>query len=726
MAEKIRIGDQWYVSAGSARTEASPQVLKNDETFAIFDRFGDSEVLAPGEQGIYHEDTRHLSFYELLVDGLRPLYLGSTVKDDSSLLIIDLMNPDLPREDGGRVEKGTVHIFRAKLVWDGTCYEHIRLANHGQEPVKLQVSITFLAEFDDLFEVRGMRREQRGERLPSQVTDDTAILSYQGLDGLRLVTRLRFRPTPSALGESTATYEVHLAPLGETHLYSTVSCLRHGLPPRPSLAGYEEALSASSAARRAADLAGCRIESSNLLVNRWLDRSRSDLSMLTTALPTGPYPYAGVPWYSTTFGRDGILTAMQYLWVDPQLARGVLGFLAAAQATAEDPASDAEPGKILHEARKGEMARTREIPFGRYYGTVDATPLFVGLAGAYHRRTGDLDFIRQIWPNLLAALDWIDRYGDVDGDGFVEYARRSGDGLVQQGWKDSQDSIFHADGRLAEAPIALCEVQAYVYDAKLQASRLARLLGEPALGDRLSDDAAALKRNFSASFWCEELGTYAIALDGHKQQCRIAASNAGHALWCGIASEQHAARVVESMMGKQMFCGWGIRTVGSGQPRYNPMSYHNGSVWPHDNAIVAAGMARYGHIEEAMRIMGAMYEASVSFDQHRLPELFCGFSRREAEGPTLYPVACSPQAWAAAAAFGMLGACLGIDFAPEGPDGPEIVLRRPRLPDYIQWLRIGPLSIRQRSVVLLLRRYEHNVGIDVLQKDGDVAVSVVV
>ena len=723
MAEKIRIGDQWYVSARLARTESNPQVLKNDETFAIFDHFGDSQVLASGEQGIYHEDTRYLSFYELLVDGLRPLYLGSTVRDDSSLLIIDLMNPDLPREDGKRIEKGTVHIFRAKLVWDGSCYEHIRLVNHGLEPVALRVTIAFAADFDDLFEVRGMHREQRGARLPSRVADDSVTLSYEGRDGQRLDTRVRFQPMPASLGEGVVNFDVQLAPRAAAHLYCTVSCMRSGLQGARRISGYDEAFEASSAARRSSSLGSCVLESSNLLFNRWLDRSRSDLAMLTTALPTGPYPYAGVPWYSTTFGRDGILTAIQYLWVDPQLGRGVLAFLAASQASHEDPASDAEPGKILHEARKSEMARTREIPFGRYYGTVDATPLFIVLAGAYYGRTGDLDFVRQIWPNILAALHWIDHFGDIDADGFVEYARRSGDGLVQQGWKDSQDSIFHADGRLAEAPIALCEVQAYVYEAKLQASMLARLLGDKELSKRLVDDARALKQKFNASFWCEELGTYAIALDGRKQQCRVAASNAGHALWCGIASEAYAARVARSMTGKQMFCGWGIRTVGSGQTRYNPMSYHNGSVWPHDNALVAAGMARYGHVDEALRITAAMYEASLCFDQHRLPELFCGFSRREGEGPTLYPVACSPQAWAAATVFGLLGACLGIGFRA---DPPAVVLRRPRLPDYIQWLRIGPLSIRHGSVEMLLRRYENNVGIDVLHKHGDVEVSVVV
>ena len=723
MTEKIRIGDQWYVSATLARAEESPQVLKNNDTFAMFDRFGDAQVLVPGEQGIYHEDTRYLSFYELLVDGLRPLYLGSTVKEDSSLLIIDLMNPDLPKAGGLRIDKGTVHVFRAKLMWDCSCYEHIRLTNHGGSPVAVKLTIAFAADYVDLFEVRGMRREQRGQRLPGVIIDGDVVLSYVGLDQERLETRLRFSPPPSTLSEHTATFDVQLRPGSVHHLYCTVSCMRNGLKPLRKVHDYDEALRLSSASRRAIDSQCCAIESSNPLFNRWLDRSRSDLAMLTTTLVTGPYPYAGVPWYSTTFGRDGILTALQYLWLDPSIARGVLAFLAATQADTEDAENDAEPGKILHEARKSEMARTREIPFGLYYGTVDATPLFVGLAGAYYQRTGDLAFIRQIWPNIVAALNWLDRYGDRDGDGFVEYARRSSDGLLQQGWKDSHDSIFHADGRLADAPIALCEVQAYVYDAKLQGSLLAGLLGDAAMSTRLRADAGLLKKKFQDSFWCEELGSYAIALDGHKQQCRIAASNAGHALWSGIAADEHAARIVKAMMGKHLFCGWGIRTVGSGQPRYNPMSYHNGSIWPHDNALIAAGMARYGYIDEALRVFAALYDASLSFDQHRLPELFCGFERREAEGPTLYPVACSPQAWAAAAVFGILQACLGISFHP---DVPEIVLRRPRLPDYIQWLKIGPLSIREQSVELLLRRYENNVGIDVMRKDGKIEITVAV
>ncbi|HJV63579.1 MAG TPA: amylo-alpha-1,6-glucosidase [Albitalea sp.] len=723
MADKIQIGNKWYVAATSARTEESPQTLKNDETFVMFDRFGDVQVLGPGEQGLYHEDTRYLSYQELLIDGVRPLYLGSTVKENNSLLIIELMNPDLTRNGAVEVGKGTVHIFRAKLLWQGSCYEHIRLTNHGREAVDMTLALAFEADFIDLFEVRGMTREQRGERQPGKVRDSEVELGYLGRDKRLRRTLLRFSPTPHALSDQQASFRVHLEPGDEEHLYCTVSCLCEGSRSADPAVDYAEALRRNNAARGAALRDRCVLDTSNPLVNLWLDRSVSDLAMLTTTLPTGPYPYAGVPWYSTTFGRDGILTARECLWVDPSLARGVLAFLAATQATESDPERDADPGKILHEARRSEMAYTREIPFGRYYGTVDATPLFVALAGAYHRRTGDLDFVRSIWPNVMLALDWIDKYGDVDGDGFVEYARRSKEGLVQQGWKDSHDSIFHADGRLAEAPIALCEVQAYVYEAKLMAAELARHLGDEALAKRLREETHALKQRFAEAFWCEEIGTYAIALDGDKQQCKVASSNAGHALWTGIATPAHARRVVQGLMSDDFFCGWGIRTIPCKAARYNPMSYHNGSVWPHDNALIAAGMARYGHTEEAMRVLSALFDASVFFDRHRLPELFCGFPRRASEGPTLYPVACSPQAWAAAAVFGMLQACLGLDFHPGKP---EVTLRAPRLPAFIQWMRVSNLSVREHSVDLLLQRYENNVGIEVTRKQGEIEVVVAI
>ncbi|HSV77924.1 MAG TPA: glycogen debranching N-terminal domain-containing protein [Ramlibacter sp.] len=719
--KKIQVDDKWYVLATFAHPEEQPQVLKNDETFAMFDRFGDIGALVPGQEGLYHNDTRYLSHQELTINGLRPLYLGSSVEEANSLLAIDLMNPDVTVDGRVVLPKGTLHLFRAKLLWKGACYEQLRISHHGEESATVRIEFSFDGDFVDLFEIRGMQRSQRGERLPPQVGAQEVVFPYQGRDQRLRRTRVRFEPAPSSIDAGRASFDLRLDPGQDLQLYCTVLCECQD-EPAPELLNYPRALRQNNQARASSEGGRCRVETSNPLVNLWLDRSVADLAMLTTELPTGPYPFAGVPWYSTTFGRDGILTAMEYLWVDPAPARGVLAFLAATQATALDPERDAEPGKILHEARASEMAHTREIPFGRYYGTVDATPLFLVLAAAYWQRTGDSDFIRGLWPHLLAALEWIRTYGDPDGDGFVEYARKSSNGLTQQGWKDSQDSVFHRDGTMAEAPIALCEVQGYVYQGKKMMAEMAAALGEGALAESLAREADELRRRFQADFWSEERGTYAIALDGRKQRCDVLSSNAGHCLWSGIAAPEQAERIVDGLLGPAFFSGWGIRTIAQGEPRYNPMSYHNGSIWPHDNALAAVGMANYGRTADAMRMLEAMFEASLHFERHRLPELFCGFPRRPGAGPTLYPVACSPQAWAAAAPFALLQACLGLEIhaAP-----PAITLRVPRLPPFIDWLRILRLGAPGPSCDLLLQRHERSVGVEVLRKDSGLRISVV-
>jgi glycogen debranching enzyme len=720
MNEQIRIGDEWYVAATSARAEESPQVIKSGDTFGLFDRFGDIRSWGLGEQGLYHQDTRFLSRLELRIGGVRPLFLGATVKEGANLLIVELMNPDVVVDGEVVLPKGEIHVFRAKLLWDGTCYEHIRFSHHGLEPVRLQVSFRIEADFVDLFEVRGSVRARRGETMPVVTRGGERLLAYEGLDGRRRVSRIGFSPAPSAWDERGPLFDIALEPGHEHHLYATIGCEIADQPRSPPT-DYDSAYALNHAARARQQDAQCRVATSHPLMNLWFERSASDLAMLTTELPTGPYPYAGVPWYSTTFGRDGLITARQTLWANPALARGVLAFLAATQATAADAQRDAEPGKILHEARQSEMARTGEVPFERYYGTVDATPLFVALAGAYHRRTGDLAFIRTIWPNIVAALDWMDRYGDGDGDGFVEYARRSEHGLLQQGWKDSHDSVFHADGRLAEAPIALCEVQAYVYEAKLEAADLAAAFGEAERAASLRGQAVQLQAKFQRDFWCEDLGCYAIALDGAKRPCRVATSNAGHALWTGIAAPAHAARMATRFLEEDFFSGWGVRTVASGQARYNPMSYHDGSIWPHDNALIAAGLARYGHTDAALQLLSSFYDASLYFSQHRLPELFCGFPRRSGEGPTLYPVACSPQAWASATGLAMLQACLGLQI-----DAAEqlVSFRGPRLPESIDWLELRDLPVGTGRMDLKLQRYAQGVGIEVVRNDSGASVRI--
>jgi glycogen debranching enzyme len=370
--------------------------------------------------------------------------------------------------------------------------------------------------------------------------------------------------------------------------------------------------------------------------------------------------------------------------------------------------------------RADEMAITGEIPFRRYYGTIDATPLFVILAGAYYSRTGDGAFVESIWSNVERALEWIDRYGDSDGDGFVEYARKSKHGLIHQGWKDSVDAVFHCDGSSAEAPIALCEVQGYVYAAKRAASGLAKMLGDAARSRELSKQAEALSRRFEKAFWCEDLSTYALALDGNKQPCRVRASNAGHCLFAGIAKDAHAQRVAATLTAETSFSGWGIRTVASSEARYNPMSYHNGSIWPHDNAIIAAGFSRYDLKGSAAMVLAGLLDASLFLDLHRLPELFCGFPRRPGEAPTLYPVACAPQAWASGAVFLLLEACLGLSIsAPEQ----RLVLSKPLLPAFLPQVTIRDLKVGDASVDLLLTRHnEGDVGVNVLRREGALEV----
>jgi glycogen debranching enzyme len=567
-------------------------------------------------------------------------------------------------------------------------------------------------------EVRGVRREHRGRRLEEGMEDDSILLAYEGLDGVIRRTRLRWSPEPSEASGSELRFKMRLKPQEETAVYFMVSYESGWLTlavRQPFDGAAAEAASVQNMARSGA----CEIYTSSDQFNDWLKRSMADLLIMITETPNGPYPYAGVPWYSTAFGRDGIITALECLWINPEIARCVLSYLATTQAQELIPAQDAEPGKILHETRRGEMAALGEIPLARYYGSVDATPLFVILAAAYYERTGDRIFIEAIWPNIEYALRWVDTYGDVDGDGFVEYYRRNPRGLLNQGWKDSKDSISHDDGILADGPIALCEVQGYVYVAKRRASELAALLGHTARAEELLRQALALQEHFEQAFWCEELSTYALALDGRKRLCRVRTSNAGHCLFTEIASQHPARRTGQTLLGEDMYSGWGIRTFAASQVRYNPMSYHNGSVWPHDNALIACGMSRYGLRESVLKVLTGLFDASLFVNLHRMPELFCGFPRRPGAGPTLYPVACAPQSWAAASVFLLLQACLGLSI--KGPLG-QLVFSYPHLPEFLEKVQIRNLRLGKGFVDLSIQRYPQNVSISIDRREGNVEI----
>ena len=711
---------QYYIATTASRADDRTRVLKHGKTFFVFDRLGDVQTTGFGEEGLFYEGTRYLSRLSLNLWNARPLLLSSTVAANNFLFTADVANLDVFRDGSIAIPRGVLHLVRSRFLWQDSCFEKLFFVNHGLDRLNIPVGIQFDADFADIFEVRGMARERRGRYLEARIVDKSVTLAYEGLDGVIRETLLQSSILPQRTSEASLDFELALQPKEGVTLEIEIRC---GSDPSRPLIGYSDALSSARF-----ELAGItktfpQITSSNSRFSDWIGRSLSDFEMMIVGNPERYYPYAGVPWFSTVFGRDGIITALQTLWLNPDIARGVLTFLASTQADEVDSFSDAEPGKILHEMRQSEMAALGEVPFGRYYGSVDATPLFIVLAGAYFDRTADRHFLKKLWPHIERALTWIDQYGDVDGDGFVEYARRSHEGLVQQGWKDSNDSVFHADGKIAEPPIALCEVQGYVYAAKLAASRMTRVLGNVDQCCDLEVQAEALRTKFEEQFWCNDLGTYALALDGRKNPCRVRTSNAGHALYTGIASPERARRLAELLMSPDFFTGWGIRTVATTEARYNPLSYHNGSVWPHDNSIIANGMAKFGFKKMAGQILLALLDVSGEVELHRLPELFCGLRRRPAEGPTLYPVACSPQAWAAAAPFLILEGCLGISVQA---DRGRVVFDCPSLPEGIPQLLIRNLRCGKASIDLTLERRNDSVLVHCENKPEDLEIVTII
>ena len=713
-ASELQIGTQYILATSSPTDDERVRILKHAGTFAVLDRYGDIGATRVGEQGLYHEGTRFVSRLQIECDGLPPLLLSSGVREDNELLVVDLTNADVYRGGHLDVPRQSIHLLRSKFLRAGVCYERLRLRNHTTERETASVRVRFAADFRDIFEVRGFERARRGDTAAPVIEGARVTLGYVGLDGVPRRTRLHFSPRPTEVTGSETTWDVDLAPRQAVTLYLTVSC-QIG-EEQPAVGNFDDVRGAAARASRRVRERAARIDSSNEQFNAWMERSFADLRLLLTNKRTGPFPYAGVPWYCTAFGRDGLITALESLWIDPAIARGVLAYLAAHQATGHDEDADAEPGKILHETRAGELAATKEIPFGRYYGSVDATPLFLMLLAAYAERSGDLAFVRRIWPAAERALEWMDVYGDRDGDGFLEYAPNDR-GLRHQGWKDSADAVFHADGEPAAGPIALCEVQGYAYAARCGMARLAARLGHDDLAARQTARASELRYRFEQAFWCDDVGFYALALDGAKRQCQVRSSNAGQCLYTGIVAADRAARVAEQLLGESFFTGWGIRTLASTERRYSPMSYHNGSVWPHDNALIALGLSRYGLREATARVLQGLFDASRFMSLNRLPELFCGFARRPAEKPTLHPMACAPQAWASASPFLLLQACLGLSV---DADARRVSCLKPILPASIAELRVRNLAVGAGTIDLDFRRIGDDVSMAITRREGGI------
>lgn len=690
---------QETTSPAAAGVTAMQQVLKDNNAFLIVDRHGN---IGGQNDGLFINDTRMLSYLSLSLNELRPTLLSSSIDSQNLFLTSHLTNPQWQDPHSGEpIPAGSLYIERRYLLWHNRVYWRLNLANFGQQSLCTKVSIHYDADFKDMFEIRGSKRQRRGETLSPSIKENSIQLRYRGLDSLLRRTNIAFSQKPEVLSHHHAEFTVTLNTQEHWQLFCEIS-------PHNRLPSETHFIKASVNAQRSMNRRLCRgaqIECDRNLFQRWLDHAKADLALLTTELDTGPYPYAGIPWFSTPFGRDAIITALQTLWLDPQLTRGVLNYLAQHQANDTSTFNDAQPGKIMHETRLGEMTATQELPFGRYYGGVDTTPLFVILAGAYYQRTDDLDFIRSIWPELQAAGQWLLGRLAENPWHLLDYQRGEDSGLANQGWKDSEDSVSHADGRLAKGPIALVEVQGYAYRALHDLSLFARLFKLPQQAQCWQEHSEQLKEAVERLFWLEQRQFYALALDGDGKPCAVDSSNVGHLLYVGLPPVKHARAVIERLLSAPLRSGWGIRTLSSEAARFNPMSYHNGSIWPHDVAICCAGMAQYGEKTGAKKLLHDLFGAALYFDL-RLPELYCGFSRSDGETPITYPVACQPQSWASGSVFMMLQACLGITIDAKAH---LISVKKPTLPDNLQQLRLRQLNVGTSQCDLLFRRIDNQV-----------------
>jgi glycogen debranching enzyme len=719
----IKVGPDFYILASSLTSRRETRVLVNGESFAVFEVGGDILESPLEPLGFFHRDTRYMSRFELKVAGEVPYYLNSYVSSENAQMRVNLSSPDMGFEsESVGLAPNSIQIERNWVIAGAVLFHKLTVRNYAHRPVQIPLDFLFGVDFADLFEVRGLKRAHHGVCREPEIAANRVRFSSRGLDNTWRFTEIVFDPEPAVLEASRASFGFALKRDEQQHLEVRIATACERIPTTNSgPSRFKDALAQRRAEIASLDAGWTRLTTSSEPLNSLLSRSASDLTSLVRWSPEGTFIMAGIPWFATLFGRDSIITALFTLPFNPEIAAGTLKTLAGLQGAQVDQMRDEQPGKIVHEIRGGEMAAAGEVPFGRYYGSIDGTPLFLLLLARYVRATGDLGLAELLWNNVEWALQWIEQWGDRDGDLFVEYLRQTPRGLANQGWKDSFDAISHADGSLARPPIALCEVQAYVYAAYQGIADVAAGLGRESFVDRLRERAEALQSAFVRDFWLEKEGTIALALDAHKKPCRVMASNAGHCLAVGLLDRQRAHEAAAHLMDDEMFSGWGIRTLGCKERLYNPMSYHNGSIWPHDNAIVAAGLSRAGHRGGVLRILEGLLDASVQLKTGSLPELFCGFPRDERLGPVPYPVACHPQAWSAASLFMILQAMLGIEVM--GFDR-KLVINSPIMPAWLDWIKIENLRVGAGVASLLVRRTPEVPAIEILEKRGRVTVEI--
>jgi glycogen debranching enzyme len=699
---------------------AEALVIKNGNLFFLSEPDG-TVPLTPGHGfGLYYHDCRFLKGYALKISGRKPEVLVRNA-DRGYMATLGLSNPDL--DDKGRsLPKHSVEIRweRVASAEDLALVDTLLLQNLTSDHISFSLEFQFQAAFEDIFAIRGLFQGKHGTRHPPVWENSALCFRYDGADEIEREIAIHFSPRPNQRLPHIANYRVELAPRDSRQLRVSLNVSASERQKRPVRRSVEIKSKESREWKQGWPEQKTQIQTNSLLLSRVMDRSLNDLRVLRCTLDEGAsYFAAGVPWFVALFGRDSIITALQTLAYDLSIAEHTIRLLAKHQGKEVNPSREEEPGKILHELRVGEMAHLGEIPHTPYYGTVDATPLWLVLVGKHATWSGETRLFEQLRPQIEAALNWIEQYGNLDGDGYVKYDCKIEKGLANQGWKDSGDGIVNADGSLAEPPIALVEVQGYVYQAKIEMAALFRRVGEEERASALEEQAERLRERFDLDFWVDD-GYYALALQQHNRQAAVLSSNTGHPLWSGIARPERAGKIVERLLSDEMFNGWGVRTLTSGALRYNPLGYHLGTVWPHDNSLIAAGFKRYGFDNQALKIMGGLIEAAVHFQSHRLPELFGGFAQQDYGIPVSYPVACQPQAWSAGAVPYLLTTALGL----EG-DGFESKLRivRPMLPENVNQVEVCGLRVGQGSVDLSFTRSGDHVAAKVLRLEGKMEVT---
>jgi glycogen debranching enzyme len=689
--------------------------LIDGKTFLATRISGDIAPSRAPDVGFFHDDTRFLSFMELRVGGLRTVLLSSNT-EKTFLSQVELTTSNIHLRDSFDLPENTVHIRREQMLSHDVFFERITFENFNLNSVEFKVEIEYGADFVDVFQVRGMGRNDHGQYFQPVISENTIHFFYRGRDNVLRETLIEMDPPPSHIDGDVVLWNLSLAPAQQVQFNIRITPFVEHERPRQHAPGFAENLKSRRDTYAEWAAKATNFNSSNDVFDSAMEAAVSDFHALQIPDGRDHVIAAGIPWFATMFGRDSIISAYQSLSLNPQLAIETLRVLARYQGKEYNDWQDEEPGKILHEYRQGEMTRSGEMPFGPYYGTIDATPLWLILLGETWNWTADEQLVRDLLPAAHKALDWIDQYGDFDGDGFVEYLRRSKKGLTNQGWKDSWDANMHRDGTVAKAPIALVEVQGYVYDAKYRMASLLRSFGDHERADKLKRDCTDLAKRFDKAYWMPDRGFFAMALDGDKKPLEVISSNPGHLLFTRIINRERARAVVNRLMRPDMYSGWGWRTMSDEEKTFNPLSYHRGSVWPHDNSLIAHGMALNEHRAPVARLFTTLFQAALTFRDYRLPELFCGIERKENDVPVHYPVSCSPQAWASGSYFLILSSLLGI--RPSAPRK-ELNIINPMLPDFLDHLHVRNLRIGKSRVGLDFTRRGERTFCNVVEVEGE-------